>query len=52
MRSEIAILNTSCSGLGEALTLVGYSSVLTDIDEARKFKSDSRSLSQQLYDPW
>ena len=50
MRSKIAILNTSCSVPGKALTLVGYSSVLPNISEARRFKLESRSPSQQSSD--
>ena len=51
MRSTIAIMNTSLSGQGQSLTLVGYSSVLPKIAEARLFKSDSRYPSQRLADP-
>ena len=51
MRSTITILNTSQSGLGQFLTLVGYSSVLPEIAEARRFKSESRSTSQRLAGP-
>ena len=51
MRSTIAILNTSSSGPGKLLTMVGYSIVLTNIAEARLFKSESRSPSQQSSDP-
>ena len=49
--STIAILNTSRSGPGQSLTLVGYSSVLPNIAESRRFKSDSRSPSQRLENP-
>ena len=42
MISTIAILNISCSGPGQFLTLVGYSSVLDKIDESRRFESESR----------
>ena len=46
IRSTIAILNTSRSGLVQLLTLVGYSSVLPNNAETRQFKSDSRSQLQ------
>ena len=51
MRSTIAILDTSRSGPGQCLTLVGYSSVFPDIAEAREFKLESQSPSQQSADP-
>ena len=51
MRSTIAILDMPRSVPGQLLTLVGYISALTDIDEPRQFKSESRSPSQQSYDP-
>ena len=50
MRSTIVILDTSRSGLGQSLTLIGYSSGLPDIDKYRGIKSDSQS--QQLYNPY
>ena len=50
MISKIAILNTSRSGPGKYLTLVGYRSVLPNISEARQFKSESRSPSQRSAD--
>ena len=34
MRSTIIILNTSCSGLGKLLTLIGYSSGSPEISES------------------
>ena len=52
MRSTIAILNTSRSGLGKSLTLVCYSSVLPKNVKYRQFKSKSRSSSQWSYNPW
>ena len=36
MKSTILILNKSCSGLGQLITLIGYSNVLPDIAEADK----------------
>ena len=51
MRSTIAILNMSCLGPGQFLTLVGYSIVLPKIAEARRFKLDSQSPSQLSADP-
>ena len=51
MRSTIAILNTARSGPGQSLTLVGYSSVLPKITEARGFKSESQSPSQRSANP-
>ena len=39
-RSTIAILNTSRSGPGQLLTLVGYSSILPKIAEARGLKTE------------
>ena len=51
MISTIAILNTSRSGPGQLLTVVGYSSVLPKISEARLFKSESQSPSQKISDP-
>ena len=41
MISIIAILNTSHSGTGKSLTLVGYSSALPKIAEVRRLKSES-----------
>ena len=52
MISAISILNTSRSGPGQLLTLVGYSSGLPGIAEAIQFKSDSLSPSQQSSDPF
>ena len=49
--STTAILNTSRSGPGKFPTLVGYSSVLTTISNDMRFRSESRSLSQELSDP-
>ena len=46
MISTIEILNTSRSGPGQSLTIVGYSSVLPKISEARQFKSESQYTSQ------
>ena len=51
MRSTIEILNNSRSGPGQPITLVSYSSVFTNIDEVRQFKSESQSPSQLLADP-
>ena len=51
MISTIEILNTSSSGLGQSLILVGYSIVLPKIAEARQFKLESQSTSQQMADP-
>ena len=51
MISTITILNSSCSGLGKSVTLVGYSSVFPEISEARRFKSESNHPSQQSDDP-
>ena len=51
MISTIAILNTPRSGLGQLLTLFGYSSVLPKISEVRTFKLESRSPSQKSADP-
>ena len=34
MRSKIVILQQICSGLGQFLTLIGYSSELSEITEA------------------
>ena len=51
MRSTIAILNTSRSGPGKFLTLVGYSSVLPKIAECGLFKSESQSPPQISADP-
>ena len=36
MRSKIVILQTKISGLGQLLTLIGYSSELPEMDEADK----------------
>ena len=46
-RSSTVILITTFSVQGQSKTMVGYSSVLTKIDEAIQFKSDSWYLSQQ-----
>ena len=41
----------SGSGLGQSLTLIGYSSELPEIAEARQVKSESRYPSQWSADP-
>ena len=51
MRSTITIPNTSRSGPGKSITLVGYSSAWPKIAEARRFKSESQSPSQRLAAP-
>ena len=51
MISTITILNMSHSGPGQSVTLAVYSIVLPKIAEARQFKSESQSPSQQLDDP-
>ena len=43
MRSTIEVLNTSRSGPGQFLTLVGYTSVLPEIAEAIRFESELQS---------
>ena len=51
MISMIAIPNASHSGQGKLITMVGYSSTLANIDEARQFKSESLYPSQGLANP-
>ena len=51
MISTIAILNTSRSDPGQSPTLVGYISLLHNIAEYIRFKSESRYPSQLSADP-